>query len=264
MDSRTAKRFSAGVGQRIFRSDQRGTPDTAVGHPATATGLVQRTGLGGPAEVVVHGPDVAETAHVPRAQPRARAGRAGLGPGRDPAGRVRRTHARRQPERVEQQDRLGAEPVRGPGKPDPALSVQREPRAGQPAPRLVRGSRVRRLHRGRQPFPVRLSPVPVPGRPSVRQRVHHRAVHRQELLHIAAGTQRTARRRRQTDVRRQVSAGLVVVLLRRRPRLVVVAPSPGVVVTDVRRHLLSAVPPYLHRRRSTDRLLLVKRICYNT
>lgn len=236
----------AGVGQRVLRADQRGTPDTAVGRPAPAAGCVQRAGLGGPAEAVVHGPDVAEAAHVPGPEPRARAGHPGLGPGRDPGGRVRRAHARRQPERAEQQDRLGAEPGRGPRQPHQAHAVQRQPRAGQPAPRRVRGHRVRRLHRGGQPLPVRLPPVPVPGRPSVRQRVAAGPVRRQELLHIAAGAQRAAGQRGQARHRGQVSAHVAVrgraarprrVLVRRHPVLVA-APAVRVMQHALRRIML--------------------------
>lgn len=200
---------AAGVHERVLRADQRGTPDTAVGRPAPATGRVQRPGLGGAAEAVVHGPDVVEAAHVPGPEPRARAGHPGLGPGRDPDGRVRRAQPRGQPERVEQQDRLGAEPGRGPRQPHQAPAVQRQPRAGQPAEGRVRAAHVRRLHRGGQPLPVRLPPVPVPGRPPVRQHVV-RPVHRQELLHIAARAQRAAGERRQAGHRGQVPAVVAV------------------------------------------------------
>lgn len=111
--SEFAFRFSTGIEPRVFQADQRGTPDHAVRHPAPAAGLVQRAGLGRPAEVVVHGPEVTETEHVQGTGARARARHPGLGPGRDPERRVRRAGPRRQPERAEQQDRLGAEPDRG-------------------------------------------------------------------------------------------------------------------------------------------------------
>lgn len=87
----------SGVCQRVFRSGQRGTSDYAVGYPGPAARLVQRARLGRATETVVHGFNVIETEHVPGAEPRARPGRPGLGPGRDPGGRVRRVDARGQP-----------------------------------------------------------------------------------------------------------------------------------------------------------------------
>lgn len=133
----------SGIDQCVFRADQRGASDNAVGYPEPATGLVQRFGLGGLAEVVVHGPELTETVHVPGLEPRARAGHPGLGPGRDPGGRVRRADACRQPEPDEQQGGCGAKSDRDHGQSGPVLPVQRQSRAGQPKAGLVHRERVR-------------------------------------------------------------------------------------------------------------------------
>lgn len=201
--------FAADFRERVFRSDQRRTPDISVRHTKPAAGLVQRTGLGRAAETVVHGPGSAAAAHVPRAGARPRARHPGLRPGRDRGRRVRRAGARRQPEHHEQQNRFGAEPDGHRGQPGQARPVQRQPRVGEPAEGRVLGDRRRNVQRAGQPLPVRLSPVPVPAQPSVRQPHVRQRVHREELLHITVGAERTARRLGQTEFRRQVPADLV-------------------------------------------------------
>jgi len=141
-----------GISQCIFRSNQCRTPYPAVGHPAATARCFQRAGLGGPAEAVLHGLDVAETVHVPWSLPRARVVHPRLRPGRNPVGRVHGPSTRWQSQPVEQQDRRCAEPDRVPKKSHTALPVQRQPRAGQPTAGHVFRARfrcLRRIHRGR-------------------------------------------------------------------------------------------------------------------